>query len=82
MITRASLADLSAIHHRSPVQLEVGDCASWALDADAPLGLLSLDDQPLLGPYEVGKAVNSVRNTGAGLIELLSEQDAPRDTLF
>lgn len=82
MITRESLADLSAIHHRSPVQLEVEDCASWVLDADAPLGLLSLEEQPLLGPYEVGKAVNSVRNTGPGLIEHLPVQDTPRDTLF
>lgn len=82
LITRESLADLSAIHHRSPVQLDVRDGISWVLDEEAPLGLLALNEQPLLAPYEVGKAVNAVRNTGPGLIEHLAADDAPRDTLF
>ena len=82
LITRESLADLSSIHHRSPVQLDVRDGISWVLDEEAPLGLLALDEQPLLAPHEVGKAVNSVRNTGPGLIEHLAADDAPRDTLF
>jgi putative SOS response-associated peptidase YedK len=82
LITRESLADLAAIHHRSPVQLDAVDCAHWALDDVAPLGLLALDTQPLLAPYEVDKAVNSVRNTGPGLIEPKSAPDPGPDTLF
>ena len=82
LITRESLADLSSIHHRSPVQLDVRDGVSWVLEGDAPLGLLLLDEQPLLAPYEVGKAVNAVRNTGPGLIAPLPTVDPPRDTLF
>jgi putative SOS response-associated peptidase YedK len=82
LITRESLADLASIHHRSPVQLDAVDCAHWALDVVAPLGLLALDTQPLLAPYEVDKAVNSVRNTGPGLVEPKSAPDPGPDTLF
>ena len=69
IITRESRADLAAIHDRSPVQLTLDDALSWMMDDEAPLHLLALEDPPLLGPYEVSRSVNSVRNNGAGLLD-------------
>jgi putative SOS response-associated peptidase YedK len=69
IITRDSRADLSAIHDRSPVQLTIDDALSWLCDESPPLGLLALPDPPALGPYEVSRRVNSVRNNSADLLE-------------
>lgn len=69
IITRDSRADLSAIHDRSPVQLTIDDALSWLCDETPPLGLLALPDPPALGPYEVSRRVNSVRNNSADLLE-------------
>ncbi|MEY4365751.1 MAG: hypothetical protein RLZZ305_1095 [Actinomycetota bacterium] len=69
IITRDSRADLAAIHDRSPVQLTIDDALSWLCDETPPLGLLALEDPPALGPYEVSRRVNSVRNNSADLLE-------------
>lgn len=69
MITRESAADLSRIHDRSPVQLEVEDAVDWLTEVDPPLHLLHLAEQPLLAPHEVDKRVNSVRNNSPDLVE-------------
>ena len=80
MLTRESLDDLSGIHHRSPVQLEISDALSWACDPAAPLHLVTLVDPPRLAPYEVGRDVNSVRNNSPRLIEPVEPTEP--DTLF
>ena len=68
IITRDSRPDLSSIHDRSPVQLELDDALSWVLEDDPPLGLLDLDEPPLFAPFEVSRKVNSVRNNGPDLL--------------
>ena len=80
MITRESFDDLSMIHDRSPVQLSVEDCLDWATSEEPPLHLLQLQSQPRLAPYEVDRAVNSVRNTGPGLLRAVGPVEP--DTLF
>ena len=80
MLTRESLDDLAAIHHRSPVQLDMSDALSWACDPVAPLHLVTLVDPPRLAPYEVGREVNSVRNNHPGLTEPVVPGEP--DTLF
>lgn len=77
IITRDSMADLASIHDRSPVQLTLDDALAWLCDEDPPLGLLRLEDPPLLGPYEVSRRVNSVRNNSADLLD-----PAEPDSLF
>lgn len=77
MLTRESLADLSWLHDRSPVQLEIGDALHWLSDEEAPLHLMTLTEQPRLAPYEVATRVNSVRNNGPELLEPVEP-----DTLF
>ncbi|MFM7262898.1 MAG: SOS response-associated peptidase [Acidimicrobiales bacterium] len=69
IITRDSREDLATIHDRSPVQLTLDDALSWLCDESPPLGLLSLENPPLLAPYEVSRRVNSVRNNSADLLE-------------
>lgn len=69
MVTRESLPDLSEIHDRSPVQLEIEDGVEWLCRLEPPLHLLALDAQPVLRPYEVDRLVNSVRNNGPDLLE-------------
>jgi putative SOS response-associated peptidase YedK len=68
IITRGSKEDLSSIHDRSPVHLDLDDALSWMLDEEPPLGLLDLDGPPLLAPFEVSRRVNSVRNNGPDLL--------------
>ena len=80
MITRESLDDLSMIHDRSPVQLQVEDCVEWVMSDEAPLELLRLPQQPRLAPYEVDRRVNSVRNNGPDLVVPVGP--AEPDTLF
>ena len=77
MLTRESLDDLSGIHHRSPVQCDLGDALSWALEAEAPMGLVSLVNPPRFAPREVGRDVNAVRNNGPHLLDPVEP-----DTLF
>lgn len=77
LITRESLADLVAIHDRSPVQLEVEDALEWLSSPEAPTALLTLVTQPLLAPYEVDRQVNAVRNNSPELVN-----PAGRGTLF
>ena len=69
MVTRASLDDLSRIHDRSPVQLDLDDAIDWLTTIEPPLNLLALEAQPRLSPYEVDVRVNSVRNNGPDLLE-------------
>lgn len=69
MLTRESLADLAAIHHRSPVQLSADEALSWMTEQDAPLELCTGTNPPRFRLWEVSTRVNSVRNNDASLVE-------------
>jgi putative SOS response-associated peptidase YedK len=76
LITRDSVADLSAIHDRSPVELTAHDAVEWMSAAQAPLELFSPEHQPRFSTVRVSTRVNSVRNNDS---DLLNEYFPPED---
>lgn len=82
IITRDSLRDLSAIHDRSPVQLDAGDALDWMAESTPPLQLLSLSNPPTMSPRRVSTKVNSVRNNGPSLLDEEEQGSSEPTTLF
>jgi putative SOS response-associated peptidase YedK len=68
LITRDSVADLSAIHDRSPVEFTAHDAVEWMSAAQAPLELFSPEHQPRFSTVRVSTRVNSVRNNDSDLL--------------
>ena len=83
LITRDSVDDLSAVHDRSPVELNAEDAVEWMSAAQAPLELFAPQNQPRFATLKVSTRVNSVRNNDSGLIEPdLSDDDSGDLRLF
>jgi len=84
LITRDSVADLSAIHDRSPVELTAHDAVEWMSAAKAPLELVSPEHQPRFSTVRVSTRVNSVRNNDSDLLneDFPPEDDSGELTLF
>jgi putative SOS response-associated peptidase YedK len=84
LLTRESVDDLAAIHHRSPVQLELSDAVEWISQPDPPMHLLTTISAPRMRSWSVSREVNSVRNNHPRLIEpdLSAQTDTGEPTLF
>ncbi len=84
VITTTATDDLGRIHDRMPMMVERGAWADWLdprIDDPGLLRGLLVPAAPS-GPeqlvaYPVSKAVNSVRNNGPQLVEMLAELPAP-----
>ncbi len=73
IVTTTANATLSPIHDRMPVVLEPGDRDAW-LD-DGPHALLRPTADDVLRRWPVGSAVNSPRNNGSRLLDLVETAD-------
>lgn len=84
LITRDSVADLSAIHDRSPVELTAHDAVEWMSAPQAPLELFSPEHQPRFSTVRVSTRVNSVRNNDSDLLneDFPPEAESGELTLF
>jgi putative SOS response-associated peptidase YedK len=84
LITRDSVADLSAIHDRSPVEFSAHDAVEWMSATQAPLELFAPDQQPRFSTVRVSTRVNSVRNNDSDLLreDFPPEDDSGSPTLF
>ena len=84
LITRDSVADLSAIHDRSPVEFTAQDAVEWMSAAQPPLELFSPEHQPRFSSVRVSTRVNSVRNNDSDLLneDFPPEDDSGELTLF
>ncbi len=77
ILTTAANATMATLHERMPVILEPDDWTAW-LEAEgnaAALMLPALDD--VLHLWPVSRAVNSVRNNGAELLDRIDDPHAP-----
>ena len=84
MLTRESIEDLSAIHHRTPVHLFADDAVEW-MQGELPVeATLDAHRQPRLRCHEVSTDVNSVRNNREDLMTPWHNAVEPDDqpTLF
>lgn len=84
LITRDSVADLAAIHDRSPVEFSAEDAVEWMSAAQAPLELFDPEHQPRFRAVRVSTRVNSVRNNDSDLLkeDFPPEDDSGELTLF
>lgn len=78
ILTTAANATMRQLHERMPVILEPDDWPAWLGETEgnpAALMLPALDDVLHLRP--VSRAVNSVRNNGADLLDRIDDPHAP-----
>ncbi len=79
ILTTAANATMSALHERMPVILEPEDWPAWlgeeVVDDLATLMLPALEG--VLHLWPVSRAVNSVRNNGAELLDRIDDPHAP-----
>ena len=69
IITVAASPDLRTLHERMPLVLDPADWPAWLGEAAAdPSALLRAAPPGTLRFWQVGRAVNSVRNNGASLL--------------
>ena len=69
---------MQPLHERMPVILEAADWAAWLgeVDGDAP-ALMRPAAYDILNLWPVSRAVNSVRNNGAALLDQIDDPEAP-----
>ena len=77
ILTTAAYATMRQLHERMPVILEPDAWSPWLGDTVAPVDLMrpAGDDVLHLGP--MSRAVNSVRNDGADLLDRIDDPHAP-----
>jgi putative SOS response-associated peptidase YedK len=75
LLTKNSLPDLSHIHDRSPVHLQLSDGISWLLDTSKSVQDLQACDPPVLQSWSVSIDVNSVRNNRPDLTRPVEHKD-------
>lgn len=76
IVTCAANAFMSRIHHRMPVILSPGDWGKWLGEEGKGAALLMrAAPEDALEAWRVGRAVNSNRASGPGLIEPIDESD-------
>ncbi len=77
ILTTAANSTMSRLHERMPVILEPDDWEAW-LEADGSASALMLPaPDNVLHVWPVSRAVNSVRNTGAELLDRIDDPMAP-----
>ena len=78
IVTTAANAEMSTLHDRMPLVLEREAWPAWLGEGDAdPLELLRPAPDGTLHMWAVSRAVNSVRNNGAELIDRTDDPAAP-----
>ena len=65
------------LHERMPVILEPDAWSLWLGDAVAPVDLMRPAADDVLQLWPVSRAVNSVRNNGADLLDRIDDPRAP-----
>jgi len=78
IITTAANATMSAIHNRMPVILEAADWPAWLGEVEGQsAALLRPAAEGVVRMWPVSRAVNSVRNNGAALLDRIDDPAAP-----
>ena len=78
ILTTSANRPMSALHARMPVVLEEADWPLWLGEGDGdPMALLRPAADDLLTLWPVSRAVNSVRNNGADLLDRIDDPAAP-----
>ena len=78
ILTTAANATMRPLHERMTVILEPRDWPVWLGEAPGdPLALLRPAAEDVLRVWPVSRAVNSVRNNGAALLDRIDDPDAP-----
>ena len=69
---------MQQLHDRMPVILDPEDWPTWLGETNVnPLDLLRPSGEEVLQLWPVSKAVNSVRNNGADLLDRIDDPHAP-----
>ena len=78
ILTTSANATMSVLHERMPVILEAPDWPAWLgeVDGDAP-ALMRPAAEDVLELWPVSRAINSVRNNGAELLDRIDDPHAP-----
>jgi putative SOS response-associated peptidase YedK len=78
ILTTSANGTMRQLHERMPVILEAADWAAWLgeVEGDIPALMRPAADD-VLNLWPVSRAVNSVRNNGAGLLDRIDDPDAP-----
>ena len=77
ILTTAANATMSVLHERMPVILEPDAWSLWLCDTVAPVDLMRPAGDDVLQLWPVSRAVNSVRNNGAELLDRVDDPQAP-----
>jgi putative SOS response-associated peptidase YedK len=78
ILTTAANGTMQALHDRMPVILEEPDWATWLGEEQGdPKALMAPAPNDILRLWPVSRAVNSVRNDGADLLDGLDDPMAP-----
>jgi putative SOS response-associated peptidase YedK len=78
ILTTAANATMRALHERMPVVLDPADWPVWLGEAEGdPTDLMRPAGDDVLRLWPVSRAVNSVRNNGAALLDRIDDPDAP-----
>ena len=78
ILTTAANGTMQQLHNRMPVILEPDDWPTWLGETDGnPLDLLRPAAEDVLKLWPVSRAVNSVRNNGADLLDRIDDPHAP-----
>jgi putative SOS response-associated peptidase YedK len=78
ILTTAANAAMRALHERMPVILEPAGWAAWlGEEAGDALALMRPATEDVLHLWPVSRAVNSVRNNGAALLDRIGDPLAP-----
>jgi putative SOS response-associated peptidase YedK len=78
IITTSANSDMAVLHDRMPVVLEAPDWPAWLGEGQgAPSDLLRPAAVGVVRLWPVSRAVNSVRNNGAELLDRIDDPHAP-----
>ncbi len=77
ILTTAANATMRVLHERMPVILEPDAWPLWLGDTGAPIDLMRPAGDDVLHLWPVSRAVNSVRNNGAELLDRIDDPHAP-----
>jgi putative SOS response-associated peptidase YedK len=78
ILTTAANGTMSQLHERMPVILEPDAWSAWlAPDSDPAMDLMRPAGNDVLHLWPVSRAVNSVRNNGAELLDRVDDPHAP-----
>ena len=77
ILTTSANATMRQLHERMPVILEPDDWAAWLENAAQAMDLMRPAKKDVLRLWPVSRAVNSVRNNGADLLDRVDDPNAP-----